>query len=146
MPTSSKKSLVFYADDDQDDLDLLQESFSRYKEHLEIRGFTRGERLLEELSISVNSGHFPCLIILDMNMPGMGGKEILRILKGNEVYQHIPVVLFTNSNLPHDQDFAHRYGAGFVTKPLNFQQMGIISEELLGFCVEEVKKRIGMEK
>ena len=146
MSTSYKKSLIFYADDDQDDLDLLLEAFSRYGEHLEIRSFTEGERLLEELSVTVATGHMPCLIILDINMPGLGGKEILPLLKRNETFSHIPVVLFTNSNLPHDQEFAHRHGAGFVTKPLNFHQMGIISDELLGYCVEEVKKRIGMEK
>ncbi|GAH85246.1 unnamed protein product, partial [marine sediment metagenome] len=64
----------------------------------------------------------PDLILLDLNMPGMGGKEFLRRIKDDDELDTIPVVILTNSDL--DRDIIESYklhAAGYIRKPVTLQ-------------------------
>jgi len=64
----------------------------------------------------------PRLVILDINMPGMSGHEVLRRVRENPGTRYLPVVMLTSSKLPSDIAESYRLGAyGYVTRPLNFQ-------------------------
>jgi hypothetical protein len=52
------------------------------------------------------------------------------------------VVLFTTSSSVQDKDFAKKYNAGFVTKPLDFSQMKMITELFIEHCSDEIKRNI----
>lgn len=66
----------------------------------------------------------PSLILLDLNMPGSNGKEVLQQLKQDEELKVIPVVVFTTSSNPKDIDTCYRYGANsYLIKPMNVQQL-----------------------
>ena len=84
----------------------------------------------------------PCLVILDINMPVLNGKEALMRLRQMERFESVPVVLFTTSSQPYDKTFASRYKAGFVTKPLDVKQMRIITDQFIDHCAEEIRKKI----
>jgi two-component system response regulator len=61
------------------------------------------------------------LILLDLNMPKMDGREALKVIKGDETLRNIPVVVLTTSGL--DQDVVRSYQLGvnsFITKPVTF--------------------------
>lgn len=65
----------------------------------------------------------PDLILLDLNMPRMDGREVLREIKSNPDLAKIPVVVLTTSNA--DEDIDHSYAAhanSFVTKPVDMEQ------------------------
>ena len=136
------RNLVLYADDDADDLQLVQEAFAEYAKDVEVVTVTDGGQALHWLQHLSDDDPTPCLIILDVNMPVLDGKQALVRLRQLERYEAVPVVLFTTSSLPFDKSFAHKHGAGFITKPLNLKQMELITEEFIGHCVEEVRKKI----
>ena len=80
-----------------------------------------GARALQIL-LDAQARHLPRLVILDINMPGMGGHEVLRRVRENAATRYLPVVMLTSSNLPTDIAESYRLGAyGYVTRPLNFQ-------------------------
>src|SRR3954470_3902719 len=109
----SAKQLIVYAEDDQDDIDLIKESFENYARNIDLVCFSNGQSVLDYLTSPGVNGS-PCLIILDLNLPGMSGSQVLKQLRKTAKYQHTPIVLFTTSSLPRDKAFAHFYGAGFV--------------------------------
>jgi len=69
------KSIVLYAEDDYDDLLLLQEAFSRYADTVELVHFDDGDQLLSYIQRHASLDPLPCLIILDINMPLVSGKD-----------------------------------------------------------------------
>ncbi len=139
---ASNKNIVLYADDDTDDLDLVQEAFLRFNDTVELIVLKDGSQLLSCLSKLHDEEIAPCLILLDINMPVMNGKEVLKKLKDMEVYASIPVVLFSTSSQPEDIGFARNYSAGFITKPLNKSQMQQVTELFIDHCTEEIQKNI----
>lgn len=140
--SSMPKSIVVYADDDQDDILLLEHSFSEYSSNVDMVTFMEGSHVLSYLENLTFQEPSPCLVILDINMPGLNGKEVLIRLRDNERYKNIPVVLFSTSSLPGDRDFARKYDAGFITKPLQLDQMKAITDEFIEHCTEDHKKNI----
>ena len=136
------KNLVLYADDDQDDLLLIEQSFAQYSNNVEIVTFPDGHRTLHFLQKFSTEETTPCLIILDVNMPGLSGKELLVRIREIPHFNGTPVVLFSTSSLPQDKEFALRYDAGFITKPIDIKQMEAVIYEFIDHCDEEIKKKI----
>ncbi|WP_165929650.1 response regulator [Pseudocnuella soli] len=136
------KYVVLYADDDADDLSLVQEAFNRYSDNVELVTATDGLEALSYLNSLGNFDPVPCLVILDINMPRMNGKEALKKIRDLDRFSRIPVVLFSTSSMPHDRDYARQYGAGFITKPLDVRQIEAIAEEFVSHCAEDIKKGI----
>lgn len=134
------KNLVLYADDDNDDLQFVQEAFSNHAKDIELKTFNSAIELLDFIHHRKKDRPLPCLIILDINMPGMNGKDALKFIRKMNRYKEVPVILFTTSSAPHDMRFAGQYSAGFFTKPLNYRQMKTIVEKFLDHCNEAIKK------
>ena len=136
------KNIVFYADDDADDLELVQDAFSRYTRNVEVITARDGSQALSWLQGLNEDGGQPCLIILDINMPFYNGKEVLKQIRNMKHLETVPVVLFTTSSMPDDEAFAKRFKAGFVTKPLDISQMELITELFIDHCLDDIKKNI----
>jgi Response regulator containing a CheY-like receiver domain and a GGDEF domain len=136
------RNLVLYADDDQDDLLLIEQSFAQYSNNVEVVTFPDGNHTMHYLQKLTVEETSPCLIILDVNMPGLTGKEILVRIRELPQYRETPVVLFSTSSLPLDKEFALRYDAGFITKPIDMKQMEAVIYEFIDHCDEEIKKKI----
>lgn len=65
----------------------------------------------------------PCLILLDLNMPVMGGVEFLQVVKHDPTLRRIPVVVLTTSDEQQDKVSSFDLGvAGYIRKPVNYQQ------------------------
>lgn len=140
--TTPPKHLVVYADDDIDDLKFVEQAFLENIANIELVTVKDGAKALDYLSqLSVLDPN-PCLIILDVNMPKLNGKETLQRIRKMDRFENIPVVLFTTSSLDHDRNFALRYNAGFVTKPLDSKQMQRIADQFIEHCSDEIKKNI----
>lgn len=136
------KSLVLYADDDPDDLTLVSEAFSKYSSNVELVTVHNGADALHFLERLTPNDPLPCLVILDVNMPLLNGKETLARLRKMPRFEDVPVILFTTSSMNFDKAFAARHGAGFISKPLNSRQMGAIIDQFIDHCAEEVRKQI----
>jgi CheY-like chemotaxis protein len=138
----SPRHVVLYADDDPDDLTLVREAFDQYARNVDILTAAHGGEALRQLQKLAESEHTPCLIILDVNMPVVDGRELLVKLRRMKEFADTPVVLFTTSSSQIDKDFAIKYNAGFITKPLNMHQMEMITDQFIDHCSDEIRKKI----
>ncbi len=136
------KSIILYADDDIDDLQLVQDAFAQYNDHVEVVTATDGVKALSYIESISAYDPAPCLIILDINMPRMNGKEVLMNIREMDRFKDIPVILFTTSSQPQDKAFAAQNKAGFITKPLDIRQMEIITDQFINHCTDEVKRHL----
>lgn len=66
----------------------------------------------------------PAIILLDLNLPGTDGREVLEQIKQDDALKSIPVVVFTTSSNPKDIDACYRYGVnGYILKPININKL-----------------------
>jgi CheY-like chemotaxis protein len=98
-----------------------------------------GEDALQNLE---DSSTFPDLILLDLNMPKVGGIEFLTILKNNADIKHIPTVILTTSDNQKDLEECYRLGvSGYVLKPLKYDDyIDKIKNVLSYWSMNELKK------
>jgi CheY-like chemotaxis protein len=130
-----KKHTILCVDDDSDDLQLLHETLKGTQENFDVIEAHNGRQALELLQRSKTEGTPPRLIILDINMPVLNGKETLSIIKNDEVLRDIPVVVFTTSGSETDRRFCDFYGVEMITKPPTFQNFKAVVEKLLRVCM-----------
>lgn len=68
----------------------------------------------------------PSVVLLDIDMPGMDGFEVLRALKDNDTTQHIPVIMLSGMHSSHDKVTAFDLGAAdFITKPFDVTELRV---------------------
>lgn len=125
---------IFYADDDQDDIDLLREAFKSIHESVDLKEASDGEAALEYLSSLSEGDTWPCLIILDINMPRMDGKQALSKIKRNEHLKDVPVIMFSTSNNQLDVAFFKQWGVDLIQKPINTKEIQRIAEVFIQHC------------
>lgn len=135
-------NIVLYADDDPDDLELVKDSFKRVACRVEVITFDNGSATLSYMQQYSREDPLPCLVILDVNMPFVNGKETLKCLRDMERFRSVPVVLFTTSSHLSDREFARQYGAGFITKPVELKPMECIAEQFMEHCTEETRRQL----
>jgi CheY-like chemotaxis protein len=117
------------ADDDDDDRLLALDALKESKIDGQIKFVANGEELLDYLC---HRGEFaqgagvprPGLILLDLNMPRMDGREALREIKADPELRRIPVVVLTTSNADTDIGAIYDLGANsFISKPFQFEAL-----------------------
>jgi CheY-like chemotaxis protein len=98
-----------------------------------------GEDALQHID---DKSKFPDLILLDLNMPKVGGIEFLAILKNNDDIKHIPTVILTTSDNQKDLEECYRLGvSGYVLKPLKYDDyVEKIKNVLSYWSMNELKK------
>lgn len=133
------KHTILYAEDDFDDLLMVQQAFQKH-DHIRIVHATNGERALSALENMTADGVWPCLIILDINMPLMNGRETLKTIRLHPRFNHLPVVLFSTSNSDADKQFAQNLNAVLITKPISFSDLEGVAETFIQRCNVEIGK------
>jgi len=91
---------------------------------------------LTAVDLTVES--FPCLIVLDINMPYLNGRETFEKLRANPVLKDIPVVIFTSSENPADKALFKSFGIELITKPSNISFMNEIASRMIYSCEKAV--------
>ena len=142
MSSAKHTHTILYAEDDADDLFMVRQAFEQFDNNIELIHAYDGFHAIEQLRQRHLHGHLPCLIILDINMPGMDGRETLIHIKQAETYKNIPTVLFTTSSSPADRSFAEKWGARFITKPLIFSELEALAQRFLILCTQTVSENI----
>jgi CheY-like chemotaxis protein len=121
-------------EDDPGDQKLIKQSLLKQKISNDIHIADTAEAALEYLNICKqdNSDHpLPDLILLDLNMPGIGGKEFLKLIKKDDKLDTIPVVILTTSDS--DQDILESYklhASGYIKKPVSLEGFQKVMQEL----------------
>lgn len=131
----AKERIVLYADDDQDDLLFLTDALHSIDPSIQVVEATDGLQALSYLNeVKVDKKSLPCLNILDLNMPKMGGKELLGVIKEDEVLQNIPTVIFTTYAAASHDKFFKEHGSDCITKPKDLHDYIDIAYKLLSYC------------
>lgn len=125
---------ILWADDDMDDLMLMRQVLQELGDNYNIKEVHNGKEALDYLQDGKRAKSLPCLIILDMNMPVMDGKETLARLKKDEALREIPVVFFTTSNSQIDKLYCKHQGVEMITKPPQYANLKDAVQKLLKFC------------
>lgn len=119
MPDNKPIDIVL-ADDDPDDRLLTQDALKESRLANKLHVVENGEELIDYLRNDKNPQ--PGLILLDLNMPKLDGREALKIIKTDENLRHIPIVVLTTSKSEEDIFKTYDYGVNsFVTKPVTFE-------------------------
>ena len=127
MTSQSKPVTILIAEDDPDDRMLLQDAFKESQVSDDIRFVGNGEELLSYLRregefAEPDEAPFAGMILLDLNMPKMDGREALRIIKGDASLRRIPIVVMTTSRAEIDINHTYELGiSSFISKPVTFE-------------------------
>ena len=125
------RQYILWADDDVDDLMFMRQVLKDIGKEYDIREVNNGSEALNYLEKSKASAGLPSLIVLDMNMPVMNGKEALVHIKKDETLKKIPVVFFTTSNSELDKLYCSKYGVDMITKPPRYGKLKETVKNLL---------------
>lgn len=126
---------ILLAEDDEDDQAIVCRAFQKARFRSPVHVVENGEELLQYLQGAEPYGDrdrypMPGLILLDLNMPVMGGEEALARIKASPGLRHIPVVVLTTSDDQTGINRCYELGAStFITKPVTFSGfMQVVSE------------------
>ena len=91
----SKSHSILLVEDDADDRYIMHLAFTELNYVEQVKVFNSGEDILRYLQNLPHSSLYPSLIVLDYNMPGMNGGEVLMRLKNDDALQDIPVAMYS---------------------------------------------------
>lgn len=118
---------ILMADDDADDRDFTRAAMQESRLANDLRCVEDGEELLDYLHrrgryADPKDSPRPGLILLDLNMPRLDGREALREIKADPKLRNIPIVVLTTSKTEEDILRSYNLGANcFITKPVTFE-------------------------
>ena len=128
----TEAGLILLVEDNPDDVFMTRRAFSRHPVAAEMVVARDGQEALD-LLLPPDGGQplQPALVLLDLNMPRVGGLEVLRALRADARTEFLPVVMLTTSELDEDRLHAYRGGANaFVRKPVQFEDFRRAAEAL----------------
>ena len=123
---TQKQVRILLAEDDPDDRYLISEAIDENQLNVQLHIVEDGEELLDFLlqrGKYANRVEFPLpeLILLDLNMPRMDGREALEAIKNHPDLRRIPVVVLTTSRAEEDVLRTYDIGiSGYIPKPVTF--------------------------
>jgi CheY-like chemotaxis protein len=143
--TAQKNTVcILMADDDDDDYLLTKKALKESKLLNDLRRVKDGEELLQYLRHEGPYGDVDCqkpgVILLDLNMPKMDGREALKEIKADPDLRDIPVVVFTTSKAEEDIVRSYQLGVNsFITKPVQFEGLINVMQALGKYWFEIVE-------
>jgi CheY-like chemotaxis protein len=118
-------------DDDPDEAYILKQALKKVDQDKVLTHFDNGNQFVDSLAQYLGSN---CLVLLDLNMPQSGGLEILKKIKANKQAANVPVVIYSNSNSPHDIELSYEQGANsYVRKPQGLNETVDFIRSLLNY-------------
>jgi CheY-like chemotaxis protein len=135
MTTRKDPITILMADDDDDDYVLTKKALKESKLLNTLVRVKDGEELIDYL---LERGEYkdkevtrPGVILLDLNMPRMDGREALKVIKSDPSLANIPVVVFTTSKAEEDVYRSYQLGGNsFITKPVTFENLMTVMKTL----------------
>lgn len=126
------------ADDDEDDQMLIRGLFRQHCPDYPLDMVQNGQELIDQLE--GGGGPVPSLILLDLNMPLLGGFEVLRHLRDSERLRTVPVVVLTTSADERDINQSYALGANaFLTKPGSHAELQAMVLHLRDFWLRQAR-------
>ncbi len=133
MPRTGRRLLI--VDDDPNEVLFLRNAFDGAVSPIDIRHADTGEAALAEIPV-----FHPDLVLLDLNMPGMDGYDVLGRIRGDDDTQGLPTLIFSSSERQEDVDRSYRSRANaYVVKPRSFEGYRQLAESIERFWYETAR-------
>lgn len=121
------RPVLLVVEDNDEDFDAFVRALRDAQRHHPIRRFTSGDEALAHLdrasSAGARDGALPALILLDLNLPGTDGREVLARIKRDPRLRRIPVIVNTHSAHPSDIQACYDNGANsYMVKSMEFER------------------------
>ncbi|WP_293129136.1 response regulator [Microcoleus sp. bin38.metabat.b11b12b14.051] len=129
LTASKANPSLLIVEDSDEDFAVFMRFLQRSGLPIPIERCVKGEEALAFLShtgkyANADRAPRPAMIVLDLNLPGIDGREVLRRLKKDVNLKTIPVVVFTTSNNPKDIETCYQQGIySYIIKPIDFSQL-----------------------
>ena len=135
---------IVMADDDPDDRELMMEAVREMEQRISATLTLDGRMLMSYLNeLLKRNVALPDLVVMDINMPRMNGKEALLAMKQNEALEKIPVAILTTSNDEQvKEELTHLGACGFYTKPVELELYRSLIQQMLLECIPNVTARV----
>jgi CheY-like chemotaxis protein len=128
------KHTILYAEDDVDDFESVKEVVEQLSDTHTIINAKNGEEAVRYLL--QHEKQLPSLVILDLNMPIMNGKEVLSWIKEKEPFRDLPIMVFTTSSREEDVKLCQKHTCTFFRKPTLYRDLLHIVQTMLQMCEE----------
>lgn len=124
----SQQMTIFLVEDNDDDAELALRAFRRAKV---TNPLIRARDGVDALDYLFARGKYserdvrdlPAVALLDLNIPKLGGLEVLKAIRADQRTRHLPVVILTTSNEDRDRmDAYENYANSYVLKPVDYDQ------------------------
>jgi two-component system, response regulator len=125
--TNKISNSILIVEDSEDDFYITERTFSKAGLMNSLVRAKTGDEALDFLfcrgAYSYNTPeNLPGIILLDLQLPGLSGREVLSEIKANPKLKKIPVVVLSGSDDSEDIDMCYQAGAnGYITKPVNVE-------------------------
>ena len=131
---------IMLIEDSPEDVEATLRAFRRSGLHNEIVHCATGDEALDRLHGRVpGDTPRPGIILLDLNLPGTDGREVLAEIKASDALKSIPVVVLTTSSDERDVEACYRAGASsYIQKPVNMDGFLKAIQQLAGYWFEIV--------
>ncbi|SFW88163.1 response regulator [Chitinophaga sancti] len=124
---------ILLVDDDIEDQTLLSEAIHKIAPAVCVKLFNNGPEVLQYLSSREDDK--PCLIILDYNMPGITGLQVLERIGQIHKFVSIPKIVWSTSNSHHFRTQCLNAGAlKYIVKPQNLHDLNQIAADIIDTC------------
>jgi len=119
---------ILLVEDNPDDVELTRIAFEEAKVSNLLRVVHDGAEALDYLfargkHADRDPANLPSLVLLDLNLPKVDGREVLQAIRANQATHTLPVVVLTTSAEPFDVDSSYALGVNsYIRKPVDFEQ------------------------
>ena len=119
---------ILLVEDNPDDVELTRIAFAEAKVANSLAVVGDGAEALDYLFARGRHAHrdpddLPSIVLLDLNLPKIDGREVLQAIRANEKTRGLPVVVLTTSTEPFDVEASYALGVNsYIRKPVDFEQ------------------------
>lgn len=125
---------IFYVEDDTDFAFLMENAIDEVKSDLSIKIIENGKHALDVLKELSDARVKPKVILLDLNLPGLSGLDLVKRIRENPFLRYVPVIFFSTSDNPKDVKAAFEYGANaYINKPSGYLNLVSCVQSLYDF-------------
>lgn len=143
MSTDTPNTTILLIEDNPADQEMTRRALSKASPNIALEVCDDGEQALDFLLrrdvYAADETPTPQLILLDLNLPKLSGKEIIRCVRGDDELKHMPLIVLTTS--PAEEDILESYRLGcnsYLIKPNRFDEFVSVMQQLTHYWLSSV--------
>jgi len=125
------RPLFLLVDDDPDDIMLLRDAVQSFDNNIQFAEAVNGRKAINYLNDAKLQDRLPDLIVLDINMPVLNGREVIAMINKDEQLKQIPLVVFSTSSYTGDLMYCKEHAVELIVKPFGMKLLMDIASGLV---------------